>query len=151
MHAPSKKSSPVSHAPQPATSGNSKIRSTTPPESVPRPAPVPREALASGYIGPPVDAPPWALAVIEELQQTRSELSAVMGEFTDAAAALERQNREVIANQAALRRAFDHLRSEFRSRVGAHDGEFDEVRARLETLEQELSALNALLDSRAQK
>lgn len=88
------------------------------------------------------------MAVIEELQNTRNELSTVMSEFTDAAAALERQNREMLANQAALRRAFDHLRSEFRSRVGAHDGEFDEVRARLDALERGVAALNALLDSR---
>lgn len=84
---------------------------------------------------------------MEEMQRTRSELSAVLGEFVDAAAALERQNREVLANQNSLRRSFDDLRSEFRSRVGAHDGEFNDVRSRLTILEKDLADLNEMLRS----
>ena len=64
-----------------------------------------------------------------------------MGEFAEAAAGLERQNREVLANQTSLRRSFEQLREEFRSRVGAHDTEFKEVRERLSQLEALVASL----------
>lgn len=147
MHAPSKKSPSLSHAARVLTEDKPGIRTQDRPDTIPRPASVPREALPSGYVGTLAEAPPWAIAVIEEMHHARHEFSIVMGEFADAAAALERQNREVIANQTSLRRAFDNLRSEFRSRVGAHDGEFGEVRARLESLEKEVAELNAMVDA----
>lgn len=129
-------------------------------DTIPHPPSVPRDLLDAharaeaahepvegSHVGPLSEMPDWAVAVMEEMQRTRSELSAVLGEFVDAAAALERQNREVLANQNSLRRSFDDLRSEFRSRVGAHDGEFNDVRSRLTILEKDLADLNEMLRS----
>lgn len=112
-------------------------------DTIPRPPSVPADFADLRYRGGLVGAPAWALAVVEEMHRTRDELSAAMGEFADAASSLERQNREVLGNQTSLRRAFDELRSEFRSRVGAHDGELNDLRARLDDLERQLAKLSA--------
>lgn len=115
------------------------------PDTIPHPPSLPADLLDLRYRGGLVGAPAWALAVVEEMHRTRDELSAAMGEFADAASALERQNREVLAHQSSLRRSVEELRSEFRSRVGAHDGELNDVRVRLDALERDLADLRAAL------
>lgn len=74
-------------------------------------------------------APGWALDVIEEMHQTRAELSASMGEFADAAHRMERTLNLVLVEVRAQGRRLD-----------THDERLQAGERRFEAIEQRQGA-----------
>ena len=122
---------------------------TTPGYTIPSAPPSPTFSSTEERAAALATAPPWALAVVEEMRESREEMAIAMSEFSGAAHGMLQQMRALETNQSSLRKSFDDLRDEMRSRLGAHDTEMGDLRRELSALRKQFEVRFDDLERRA--